>query len=177
MISDYAIGPNGWIMSVCFAAFAVASLALLISLFGAVQSPLGWAGLAALAAAFIGLSLGGAFPTDPMTVTPETMSFSGRMHGMGFMIGVPGTILSVLLLSISLRRRQGWNASLLFTLAAIVWVSLAVMAWSVLNFMKAPDGPTILGWANRLFMVGFALWIVAAAWPPAREGLYLSRRR
>ncbi len=168
MISEYAVGPNGWIMGVCFAAFAVASLALVISLLGVVRTPLGWAGLAALAAAAIGLSLGGAFPMDPTTATAENMSFSGRMHGIGFMIGVPGMILAVLLLSAALRHQPGWNGPLLFTLAALVWISLAVMGWALMNFMKAPDGPAIMGWPNRLLMVGFALWIIAAAWPRAR---------
>lgn len=169
MISEYAIGPNGWIMGLCFAAFAVASLALLISLFTAVQTPVGWIGLAALAAAVIGPAIGGAFSMDPMTATPETMSFSGRMHGIGFMIGVPGMILAALLLSIALRNQPGWNGPLLFGLTALVWISLAVMAWTLVSFMKQPDGPTIMGWANRLLMVGFGLWIVAAAWPRARR--------
>jgi hypothetical protein len=168
MISEYAVSPNGWVMAVCFAGFAVASAALLVSLIGVVHPPLGWFGLAALAAAVIGLGFGAAFPMDPVSTTPETMSFSGRMHSVGFMIGVPGQILAVLLLSVALRSHPGWNGSLLLLLTAVVWASLAVMAWALMNFMKQPDGPTLMGWANRLLMVSYAAWIMLAAWPKAR---------
>ncbi|MBA3676935.1 MAG: DUF998 domain-containing protein [Sphingosinicella sp.] len=172
MISEYAIGANGWIMGVCFAAFAVASAALLVSLLGSVNNVVGWLGLAALAAAAIGLFLGGAFPMDPATASPENMSFSGRMHGVGFMVGVPGMILAALLLSLALRGQAGWNGPQLLLLTAVIWVSLAVMAWALMNFMKQPDGPTIMGWANRLLMVSYAAWIMVAAWPKARWSLW-----
>jgi hypothetical protein len=168
MISEYAIGPHGWIMTLCFAAFAVASAALLVSLIGIVHTPLGWVGLVALAAAVVGLGFGAAFPMDPVSTTPDTMSFSGRMHGVGFMVGVPGEILAVLLLSLALRGQPGWEGLPLLWLTAVVWVSLAVMAWALMNFMKQPDGPTIMGWANRLLMIGYAAWIMLAAWPKAR---------
>jgi hypothetical protein len=168
MISEYAIGPNGWFMGVCFAAFAIASAALLVSLIGTVHTPVGWVGLVALAAAVIGLSFGGAFPMDPAPTPPEAMSFSGRMHGVGFMIGVPGMLLATLLLSLALRGEAGWSGSQLLWLTALTWVSMAVMAWALMNFMKQPDGPTIMGWANRLMMVGYAVWIMAAAWPKVR---------
>lgn len=168
MISQYAVGPHGWIMGLCFFAFALASALLLVSLVGDARGPLGWFGLAALAAATIGLAMGGAFPMDPATTTPEEMTFAGRMHGMAFMIGVPGQILAALLLSLALRGNPAWAGQPLLWLAAFVWISLGIMAWALMAFMKAPDGPTVMGWFNRSLMVGYAAWIVVAAWPRLR---------
>lgn len=168
MISQYALGPHGWLMGLCFYAFAAASAALFVTLIGEARGVVGWLGLIALAAATVGLAMGGAFPMDPTTTQPEQMSFAGRMHGMAFMIGVPGQIVSVLLLSIALRGNPAWTGQPLLWLTAFVWVSLGIMAWSLMAFMKAPDGPTVMGWFNRSLMIGYAVWIAVAAWPKVR---------
>jgi hypothetical protein len=173
MISRYALGRHGWLMSVCFAAFAVASACLFVALMPSAPTWLGRAGLAFLLTTSIGLGMAARFRMDPVSTTPQRMSFSGRMHGVSFLIGVPSQILAVLLLSLALGAQRFPTSPLLVALTAVIWLSLAVMVAVMLMVGPGkepnPDGPErFLGWPNRLFMVSFAAWLIVAAWPLAR---------
>ena len=85
------------------------------------------------------------------------------MHGVGFMIGVPGQLLSVALLSLALRKQAPWESSLLLGGAAAMWLSLGVMA----PLIVAQTG--FFGIPNRTFMASFAVWLIIAARQLARE--------
>ena len=169
MISQYAIGePQGWLMNLCFASFAAGSLCLLVALAGQATSILGRIGLFCLLMAAVGLTFGALFNMDPATADQSQMSFSGQMHGFAFMIGVPGELLTVLLLSLALRRPP-WNGMALLVVAAVVWISLVVMAVNLIGWMQAgATGPAIFGIPNRTFMIGYAVWLIIAALPLAR---------
>src|SRR5205809_843588 len=115
MISLYALGRHGWVMALCFAAFATATACLFAALVAHVSSLLGSIGLAFLLLAAVGLAMAALFPMDPVS-TPAQMSFSGRMHGVSFLIGVPCQILSVLLLSVALGNNTSYASPLLLGL-------------------------------------------------------------
>jgi hypothetical protein len=161
MISEYAIGPYGAVMGVSFGAFALSSLALLVALAGSARGWLGRLGLVCLFLTAVGLALGGAFPMDPVTADPAAMSFSGRMHGVGFMIGVPGELLAVLLLSLALRREAPWSGTRLLPWAAAVWVSIGVMVPLLMQMRY-------FGIPNRTFMMAYGIWVILAARPLTR---------
>jgi hypothetical protein len=171
MISEYAIGRFGWLMTVCFALFAAASGSLFVALMGNTPTLIGRIGLIFLLVAATGLAMGAAFRTDPISTAHDAMTFSGRMHGRSFMIGVPGVLFATLLLSLALRTHKTWADDLpLLSLTAIIWLSLAVMAVAIVITMKhlGVDVSSIVGWTNRLFMACYALWVIVAAWPMAR---------
>lgn len=167
MISEYAVGTYGWVMTVSFAAFAAASAALVVALWARLKTLQGRIGLAFLLASAAGLGLAAAFPMDPLSTPPEAASFSGKMHGVSAMIGIPGEILAVLLLSLALRK-QG-HSGVLTLLAAVIWISLVVMIAALMVAMQAQtmEGPGVLGWANRALMVAYSLWLIVAARPLA----------
>ena len=166
MISKYALGQHGWVMALCFAAFAVAGACLFTALVAHAQSLVSRIGLAFLLSAAVGLAMAARFPMDPVSTPPKPMSFSGKLHGVSFLIGVPSQILAVLLLSLA-------AASLpLLVLAAVIWLSLGIMVTIMLMVGPGkppnPDGPErFLGLPNRLFMVAYGLWLMVAAWPMA----------
>lgn len=169
VISEYAVGAHGWIMALCFAAFAVASASLFVALIGHVPTLTGRIGLAFLLAAAIGPGLATFFPMDPIATAAGAGTFSGKMHGVSFMIGVPGQIVAVLLLSLALRAQPAWSGAPLLLIGAVIWISLAVMIAAMMLSMKSGMvGPGILGWANRLLMVAYAGWVAVTAWPLAR---------
>jgi hypothetical protein len=170
MISEYAIGRFGWLMTVCFALFAAASGSLFVALMGNTSTLVGRIGLIFLLMAATGLAMGAAFQTDPISTAPEAMTFSGRMHGVSFMIGVPSVLFATLLLSLALRTHETWISLPLLSLTTIIWLSLAVMAVTIVVTMKhlGVDVSSIVGWTNRLFMAGYALWVIVVAWPMAR---------
>ena len=128
MISQYALGRYGWLMSLCFAAFAAASACAFVALISSAPSLLGRVGLAFLFTTAIGLGIAARFPMDPVSTTPERMSFSGKMHGLSFLIGVPSQLLAVLLLSLALNERSFPTSQWLLALTVVVWLSLAFMA-------------------------------------------------
>lgn len=161
MISEYGVGPHGAGMTVCFLAFSLASLSLFVALLRHARGGLGRGGLGFLLLTAVGLALGGLFPMDMSTADPAAMSFSGKMHNVGFMVGVPSELLSVLLLSLALRRDPSWTRAPLGLWAAAVWVSLIVMVPLLMQLR-------FFGIPNRTFMIAFGIWIALAAWPLAR---------
>jgi hypothetical protein len=173
MISQYALGRHGWVMALCFAAFGAASACLFVALIAHVPSLLGGVGLAFLLAAALGLAMAARFPMDAVSTPRERMSFTGRMHGVAFMIGVPCQILAVLLLSLALGNQTAHASLPLLTLTAVVWLSLAAMiaVMVIVGPGKPPNprGPErFLGFPNRLFMVAYGVWLMVVAWPIAR---------
>jgi len=173
MISQYALGRHGWVMALCFAAFAAASVCLLAALVSQVPSLPGRIGLAFLLAAAVGLAMAAWFPMDPVSTPPEQMSFTGRMHGVAFLIGVPSQVLAVLLLSLALGSRASHASLPLLTLTAVIWLCLVIMVAIMLSVGPGkppnPNGPErFLGWPNRLFMVAYGVWLMVVAWPMAR---------
>jgi hypothetical protein len=173
MISQYALGRYGWVMALFFGGLAAASACLFAALIPHASSALGWTGLALLLAAAVGLAMAARFPMDPVSTPPAQMSFSGRMHGVAFMIGVPCQLLAVLLLSLVLGKQPSQASLLLLALTAVIWLSLAVVITVMLivgpGKSPNPDGPErFLGWPNRLFMVAYGVWLMVAAWPMAQ---------
>jgi hypothetical protein len=173
MISLYALGRHGWVMALCFAAFGAAGACLFAALIAQVPSSLGRVGLAFLLAAAIGGAMAARFPMDPVSTPPAQMSFTGKMHGVSFLIGVPGQLFAALLLSLALGNQPSYASLPLLPLTAVIWLSLVVMIAIMLMVGpgKAPDpnGPErFLGFPNRLLMVSYGVWLMAAAWPMAR---------
>jgi hypothetical protein len=170
MISLYALGRHGWLMALCFVAFGAATASLFAALVTHVSSLLGGIGLAFLLVAAIGFTMAGQFPMDPVSTPRTQVSFSGKMHGVSFLIGVPCQILSVLLLSVALGNQASYASKLLLGLTAVVWISLGMMIaiMVMVGPGKAPNpsGPErFLGLPNRLFMVSYAVWLIVVAWP------------
>jgi hypothetical protein len=167
MISQYALGRQGWLMNLGFAAFSAASAALVVALLG-VETRLARVGRVLLFLTAVGLSFGALFNTDT-SPDPAQATPSGRMHGVAFMLGVPSALLSTLVVSLALRRQPLWQRAPLASVAAVVWLSVVVMGVSLAAWIQAgATGPGIFGIPNRTFMAGYALWVALAAWPLMR---------
>jgi len=172
MISQYALGQFGWVMAVCFAAFGVGSASVFIALVPQVHSLVGAIGLGLLAVAAVGLAMAARFPMDPVSTPRDQMSFTGRMHGVAFLLGVPSMVLAAPLLSLALVSQGSHRLLPLMGTTAVVWLSLVVMIAIMLKVGPGkppdPNGPErFVGWPNRLLMVGYAVWLMLAAWPVA----------
>lgn len=130
-------------------------------------------GLAFLLAVAVALAIAARFPMDPVSTPPEQMSFTGKMHGVAFIIGVPCQVFAGLLLSLALGKQPSHSSLPLLALAAVVWLSLVVMIAIMLMVGPGkppnPNGPErFLGFPNRLFMVAYGVWLMVVAWPIAR---------
>ena len=172
MISRYALGPYGWLMALCFAAWAAASALLFIALAPGPSSRLDRVGQILLLAASVGLAMAARFPMDPVGTPRREMSRSGRMHGIAFLVGVPALVMASSILSLSFARRGSHPAVPLLLFVAAIWLSLIVMI--AIGAMVGPDHgtnprvPWLFGWVNRLLMVAYSLWLIVVAWPMAQ---------
>jgi len=97
--------------------------------------------------------------------------FSGKMHGVLFLIGVPCQLLATLLLSLAADSESS-NASIPLLLTGLIWLSFVTMMAIMLMVGPGkpsnPNGPErFLGLPNRLFMITYGVWLMAAAWPMA----------
>jgi len=174
MISQYALGPYGRVMALCFAAFGLASGSLAVAIVPYVRSLGGRIGMALLLTAAVGLVMAARFPMDPASTPPARMSHSGRMHGVAFLLGVPSMVLAVLVLSFALGDQVAYAGWLLMTIAAVIWLSLIIMIAIMLMVGpgKPPDsnGPErFVGVPNRSLMVAYAAWLIVVAWPIAQQ--------
>lgn len=173
MVSEYAIGPHGWLMTTCFACLGLACVALLLALLPLTHGLLGWFGLAFLLATACAYGLAAIFPTDPITVGPEQASAAARMHALAFAIGVPGFILASQLTSFALVGNPLWDGVRIvaFSFAHLNVVGLGLMVAIIVVMLPKVGGfgPEILiGWPNRLMFITYFGWIMTSAWPLAR---------
>ncbi len=151
-VSNYAVGPYGWVMSTFFIAFSLGICSLVAGL-GARRrgGALGRVGFAALLVAAAGLIVAAIYPTD-LPGGPYTRS--GDIHELSFKVNVAGILLGVLCLSAALGADPAWRGHrrTLWALAALVAMAL------VIQFATLRKGLPY-GIANRFFVVVVFAWM------------------
>lgn len=172
MVSEYANGQYGLVLSLMFGCWAVGSWALAYGLVPQLSGRGGKIGLVFLAAAGLGEAMAAVF------------DIKHSLHGVSALIGIPSLPIAALLISISLGRTPGWAAArkaLVWT-ANLTWISLILMAAAfavlILTYTHAggdmaagteitvlPEGViALVGWANRFLLVSYCAWVMTAAW-------------
>jgi hypothetical protein len=101
---------------------------------------------------------------------------------MAGMIGVLGLPIAAMLISLRLGHTQAWSPAkivLLWT-ANLTWVSLVLMAAALIIFIRSHSGAgnkmppgsfAVVGWANRLLVLVYCVWVVTVA----RQAIQLRR--
>ncbi len=173
MVSEYALGHYGWVLSLMFLAWGISTWALAATLWSQVKTRAGKVGLWLLVIAGTGEALASVFD-----ITHDIG------HSIAGLLGMGGFPIAALLLSVSLGRTQAWRGvrSLLLWLANLNWISIvlliATLVLMTLQFLQVNGGqlpqhaPTRLpagvigldGWADRLFVLTSCLWVLVAAW-------------
>jgi hypothetical protein len=174
-VSEYANGRHGWLLSLMFGGWGLGSLALALALGPSVSGSLGRAGLAFLVLAGIGEMMAAMF------------DINHRLHGLAAMIGIPSLPVAAVLITMALGRADGLAAPPAWA-AHLTWISFVLMGAAMALFMRSlsqagvdvsaqtaplatlPAGVTALvGWANRLLVVAYMVWVVLAALPILRQ--------
>jgi hypothetical protein len=167
MVSEYSVGPGGWLMRLAFLALAGSFLSLMLALRPHARGALGLTGRVFLGIASVGAAMGGLFNTDPPGTTPEHISTTGMLHGFAFMLGVPGVLVAVTLLTITLWRSSAWRSqrAMLLVSAALVWGTMLVFGMAMGSAVAShASGPGFtVGWQNRALVLAWALWVAALA--------------
>jgi uncharacterized protein DUF998 len=155
MISEYAVGPFGALMTSAFVAAALACLSLLLGLIrdGPDSRPARFAELL-LAVAFVGLLISAIFPMD---VRPP-YTRSGAIHELSFLVNVSCMLLAALLLAVSFGADPRWHP-FRRTALTLALLQLAALVLQVVTIATRNSW----GLANRLFVVVAVSWLVATA--------------
>ena len=188
MVSEYANGRYGWVLSAMFAAWGVSSWALVFAIRLEARTKPVRIGLAFLAVAGVGEAMAAVFDInhDPF-------------HSLAGALGILGLPVAAMLISVGLARTRPWSAArrtLLWT-ANLTWVSVVLLVATfvllVATFSQVAGAPPaqapktlphgvigLVGWANRLLVVSYGVWVIAVAWralplstavlPPPRHG-------
>lgn len=163
-ISEYAIGANGWIMTLAFLIWASSCAALALALRREVRTWPGRIGVVVLLIVAAALVPAGLFAQDPVTAKPEELTASGHIHAMASMIGIPGIPIAAMLISSSLwRNNPVWtpHRAVVMTAAHATWISLALMAIYLMWAVPRSGGfnPDVwAGWMNRLVVTAYVAW-------------------
>ena len=167
-LSEYAVGPYGWVMALAFLTMAAACAALFVAIRAEVRGVLGYLGLAVLLLTIVGMALAAFFPMDLITIDPADATDTGRMHALAAMIGIPSMPVGALLVSLGLGRQPGWSEAR----APMLWAAFAVLVSLVLMFLpigvllpqNGGFGPAVpVGWLNRLLMLAYCVWVLIVA--------------
>lgn len=172
MVSEYALGQYGWVLSLMFLAWGISAWALAAALWSQVTTRAGRVGLWLLIIAGLGEAMAAVFD-----ITHDTG------HSIAGVLGMGGFPVAALLLSVSLGRTQAWRGAkaLLLWLAHLNWISVVLLvATLVLMTVQVaqaygghlpqqapahlPAGVLGLdGWADRLIVLSNCLWVGVVA--------------
>ena len=172
MVSEYANGRYGWVLSLMFATWGVSSWALAYALWPQVRTMPGKVGLGLLTIAGIGEAMAAVFDIN-----------HDAGHTLAGALGILGLPIAAMLISMSLGRTHPWSAArktLLWT-ANLTWVSLVLLVASfglmIATYIgtggdMAGPAPKVLppgviamvGWTNRLLVLAFCVWVITVAW-------------
>ena len=156
MISDYAVGPWGNVMTTAFACIGLGSLMLSLAFAGSRPgSVAAWLVTVLFAVTSVGSALTAAFPTD-LPGAPSTTS--GDIHAMSFYVNVASLVLAAVTIAILSLRDSRWHA---YRLGCVVFALLLVSAL-ILQFKTLHRGMPY-GLTNRLFVVIMICWLLFVA--------------
>ena len=158
MVSEYALGQFGWVLSLLFLTMGLGCVALFIALKPWIQTRGGAIGLGLLLAACVGMAMASVF------------DITQGMHGLAALIGNTSFPAATMLISVSLMRAHpAWNSTrrLLLWTANLPWMSVVVMlAFLFIGLAQTGGefGPGVwIGWPNRILWVAYGAWLIVVA--------------
>jgi len=173
-ISEYALGPHGWLMTLAFAGWGAGPIALAVAVRSTTLTRAAKVGLVLLLLGALGPLLAAVFPMDPLGTGPDNVTTTGMIHSAGAVLGdflpIGGVVLAITLTRdrrVWARSRAPVRASALVALGALV---IATIALTVMMPASGELGPEVkAGWLMRTFVIASNLWVGVAAWATMRR--------
>lgn len=177
MVSEYAFGHYGWVLSLMFLTWGVGTWALAGAIWSDVATRGGRVGVWLLLVAGLGEAMASVFD-----ITHDVG------HSIAGLLGIGGLPVAALLASrsldhseawVAMRRPRRWAAHLTWVSVVLLIATLALMTaqFARVNGGELPEhAPRSLpagviglgGWANRLIVVSFCAWQIVGGWQAVR---------
>jgi Protein of unknown function (DUF998) len=172
MVSEYANGHYGWVLSLMFACWAVSSWSLALAIRSRVETRAGRIGLVLLVVSGLGEAGGSAF------------DLNNPLHDLAGALGIPCLPVAAMLISVALGHTQPRSNArrVLLLTANLTWVSLVLLVVTFIVMIatyvqaggdvttassKVPALPSgviaLVGLTNRLLVVADCLWVAVVA--------------
>ncbi|MBX3035606.1 MAG: DUF998 domain-containing protein [Anaerolineales bacterium] len=172
MVSEYANGNYGWVLSLFFVCWGISTWALAYAIWSEPKTKAGRIGLYFLIAAGVG------------EVMAAFFDINHSLHSLASFIGIPSLAIGAMLISRSLVKEEAWASvkkNLLLS-ANLTWISILFMAISfvilIVTFTQSgaempTDSTTVtalpagviglVGWANRFLIIAYNAWVIFVA--------------
>ena len=170
-ISEWAIGPYGWIMSLGFMLSSLSYASLFVTLKSQVRGVDGVIGLGILLICVAGAFGVGVFTTDPLTTPQDQISTGGMIHmicGASQLMLLP---FAALLISLNIAFKNPlwapvkkiiiWSAGIPWIGYTYFMVHLIVIVMPLGENAYGPEVP--LGWPPRFLFFTYMIWVVIVA--------------
>lgn len=170
MVSEYANGQHGIVLSIFFLAWAAGTWALALAMWPRAKTLRLKLGVVFLVLAGIGEAMAALF------------DINHPLHGASALIGMPSVLIAALLLGAVYLAPDDPRRPVVRLAAHMPWLAAVVMSVAVGIFfttfaqaggdLSSGQPPTVLpagtialaGWANRLLIVVYGLWAMLIAW-------------
>ncbi len=176
MISEYALGHYGWVLSLMFASWALSTFALAAAIQPRIRRRGAKIGFAFLVIAGVGEALASIFDIR-----------HDFMHNLAGAMGMLGLPVAAMLITLSLGRLPRWARVKfwLLVLANLSWISVVLLVAALVLLTvtllhvegslpaQAPETLPhgvigLVGWANRFLVVVDCAWVLTVAAPATR---------
>lgn len=169
MISEYALGRYGWMMSLAFFCWGGSVLALLVALWPTLQGVGGLIARGWLMLIVVALFGAGMFKTN--AITEPATSTAHNLHALCGAIVILTFPIVASLISGTLSRNQAWAhaRSQLLWATLLVWFGQlaffgSIIVSRIINPSAGRVGPEVyLGWPNRFLVVVYVAWLIIVA--------------
>jgi len=159
-ISDYAVGPNGWIYGSAFLASCIGSIALASALWAALPPPSrSRTGIVLLAIVGITYAVDLVFPTDILAPGQPPQTTTGLIHLAGAMLGWVLFVVAAFLITHRLKRSDRFG-QLHRPLLLLTWLTLVILvALVAVVGARLPVG----GLVEKGFILVRNVWVLVLA--------------
>jgi hypothetical protein len=167
VVSEYANGRYGWVLSLMFASWAISSWSLAVALWSQLKGIGGKVAVSFLVAAGVGEGMA------------SFCDINHPWHNLAGMIGVLSLPIAAMGISLNLAGVDEWMRAkrVLLVTANLTWLSLLLMVIALFALVTrrriTPPGIEMIGWTNRAVVVAYCVWVATVAW----QALKLRRAR
>jgi hypothetical protein len=167
VVSEYANGRYGWVLSLMFASWAISSWSLAVALWSQLKGIGGKVAVSFLVAAGVGEGMA------------SFCDINHPWHNLAGMIGVLSLPIAAMGISLNLAGVDEWMRAkrVLLVTANLTWLTLLLMVIALFALVTrrriTPPGIEMIGWTNRAVVVAYCVWVATVAW----QALKLRRAR